>query len=317
MYRTLSVAPDLEGRVILFAESNEGIFSHTITGSDEVRIESDASDMRVAAVSVDTTAVVRGWYLSGDYTEIEDGLIEFSNSSSTNNYPRYVTTPSSGNISVIDEHGSHEGTPSGENMKVKTSSYDACVGVRHTSTDSGYEFVGWTIDSLSSSGFEFASSGFRREYISGVGYRYYVDDSAGFDPQNALVIYDINSSTAITITAVYKKICTVEFDANGGTDAPQAITIAEGDSVVIPDEIPVYDTFPFLGWSLSADSETAEYAPGDSIVVTSNITLFAVWYGDIPNPPSPPSSGATDKMVYIAGVDSLVYIPTNGSLAFG
>jgi hypothetical protein len=189
--------------------------------------------------------------------------------------------------------------------------------VRHTSTNSGYEFVGWTIDANIASAFEFASSGFRSEYIAGVGYRYYVDDSAGFDLQNALVIYDISSSTAITITAVYKKICTVEFDANGGTDAPPAITAIEGDLIVIPEEIPVYDTFQFLGWSTSADSDTAEYAPGDSIVITSSITLFAVWFGDTPNPPNPPSSGTTDKMVYITGVDALAYIPINGSLTFG
>lgn len=323
MYRNLSVASSLVGKVILFAESDEGVFSHTITASSGMRVESDHSSMKVAAISVDTSIVVRDWYLSGSYDEIEEGLIEFENSSSTNNYPRYTSSTSSGNITVIDEHGSHDGTPSGTNMKVLSGSYGACVGVRHTSTNTGYRFTGWLIETQYSGSFKFASSGYRQEYVSGSGYKYYINEANGFGLDNALVIYDLPSSNEIKITAVYEEVVTytVLFNPNGGEGAPEDITVEDGQSVIIPDTTPTYGDAIFLGWATTPDAISAEYIAGDTILPTENITLYAVWEGVEPDEPDEPDvpSGSTshDMISYLSTTDSIVFNPVGGALIFG
>lgn len=320
MYRNLSVASSLVGKVILFAESDEGVFSHTIIASSGVRVESDHSSMKVAAISVDTSIVVRGWYLSGTYDEIEEGLVEFENSSSTNNYPRYTASTSSGNITVIDDHGSHDGTPSGANMKVITESYGACVGVRHTSTSDGYRFTGWLIETQYLGNFKFASSGYKQEYVSGSGYKYYVDEANGFNLDNALVIYDLSLSNEIKITAVYEEIVThtVSFNPNGGEGAPEAITIEDGQSVIIPDTVPTYGDAIFLGWSIAQDATSAEYIAGDTITPTEDITLYAVWEGVKPDEPDEPGGSTSHDMIsYLVATDSIVFNPVGGALIFG
>jgi hypothetical protein len=320
MYRSLSVYDSISDKVILFAESKKGVFSHTISGSDAVTVNSSDSSMMVAAVSVDPSVVVRDWKLSGDYTEIEDGLIEFNDSSSTNNYPRYVSNTTSGHITVIDEHGSHAGTPNGVDMSVKSSSYGGCVGVRHTSTDDGYEFLGWEITTSSALAFEAASDGVKRDYTS-TDVRFYATEDTGFDINSALVIYNISSTRDITIKALYENVIlyTVSFNANGGSGAPEQITAKAGESVAIPDIIPQFGDANFLGWAITRNATSAQFSPGDTIVLIENLTLFAVWEGVEPPPtpddPSTPGQTKSGFLSFIASSGSITY-NKNGSLAF-
>ena len=67
----------------------------------------------------------------------------------------------------------------------------------------------------------------------------------------------------------------VTFDANGGTGSMEPVTVEEGNRYVLPacGFIPPVN-MQFSGWALSADGSVI--ADG-AIMVTSNITLYAIW----------------------------------------
>lgn len=81
---------------------------------------------------------------------------------------------------------------------------------------------------------------------------------------------------SFTITYVDRK--TLTYNANGGTGAPEANTkVGSGVATTISSTKPTRTNYTFLGWSTSSTATTATYQPGDSITITSNTTLYAVW----------------------------------------
>lgn len=83
-------------------------------------------------------------------------------------------------------------------------------------------------------------------------------------------------SSNVTLYAVWNNQWVVAFNGNGGEGLP-ALLVADGETAVIPKEIPVYNGQRFLGWSLALSAEQADYQPGDSITPTSNVMLNAMW----------------------------------------
>lgn len=76
----------------------------------------------------------------------------------------------------------------------------------------------------------------------------------------------------ITLYAVWVASATVTFDANGHGTAPEAVTVAQGEAV----ELPNLETrdYRFLGW---AETPTAKIGVTGSYTVKQNVTLYAVW----------------------------------------
>lgn len=72
-------------------------------------------------------------------------------------------------------------------------------------------------------------------------------------------------------------VYTVSYDANGGSGAPSSQTVKSGDSIIIASQIPTRKGYDFLGWSTSKTALTADYTGGNSMNVTANTTLYAVW----------------------------------------
>lgn len=74
---------------------------------------------------------------------------------------------------------------------------------------------------------------------------------------------------------------TVTYDANGGSGEPSPQTgvsvSAISCKVTISNIIPIKNGYSFLGWSQDSEAITATYKSGDSIVINSNTTLYAVW----------------------------------------
>ena len=70
------------------------------------------------------------------------------------------------------------------------------------------------------------------------------------------------------------------FNANGGSSAP-ATQICEGVSctATIPNTTPTRNGYRFLGWSESSTAINASYQPGDTITLSSDKTLYAIWQG--------------------------------------
>lgn len=95
----------------------------------------------------------------------------------------------------------------------------------------------------------------------------------------------IEHNRSINIADVYLVVETTEidytltFDANGGTSAPAAQTLAGTDSAtgMIALGRPVRDNHIFKGWATSATATEAQYQPGDTITISADTTLYAVW----------------------------------------
>ena len=82
----------------------------------------------------------------------------------------------------------------------------------------------------------------------------------------------INADTVVT--AQWKNLYTVTFDNNGGSGTMASVPVADGDSYALPSctfEAPT--GMMFSHWSVGGISKN----PGDSITVTSNTVVTAIW----------------------------------------
>ena len=72
---------------------------------------------------------------------------------------------------------------------------------------------------------------------------------------------------------------TLSYNANGGSNAPAAQS--GSTSYTISSTIPTRSGYTFLGWSKSSSATTPEYRAGNTITLTGNTTLYAVWTPEI------------------------------------
>lgn len=99
-----------------------------------------------------------------------------------------------------------------------------------------------------------------------------VSDNAG----NGNVAVE-NFNTGITFDNIY----TITYDANGGTNAPEAQSYqySATEEINLSSDVPTKDYYTFKGWATSATSTKVKYNAGASYPrnVTKDITLYAVW----------------------------------------
>lgn len=82
------------------------------------------------------------------------------------------------------------------------------------------------------------------------------------------------SNTAATLYAIWKY--TVNFNGNGNGVNPTAQTAVYGHNVTIAG-YPTRSGYRFLGWNSEQDGTGTHYAPGTSVAVNENCTLYAQW----------------------------------------
>lgn len=70
---------------------------------------------------------------------------------------------------------------------------------------------------------------------------------------------------------------TVIYNANGGENAPIEKVAEEGETVKISFHTPEKTNKVFLGWSFDEKAKTVDVDFGDTVKVTEDITLYAVW----------------------------------------
>ncbi|MDO4982692.1 MAG: InlB B-repeat-containing protein, partial [Eubacteriales bacterium] len=92
---------------------------------------------------------------------------------------------------------------------------------------------------------------------------------------DAITVEEGNECLA-DITFLKTSDFTVTFDANGGKSAPAEQTVSSGETLVLSDE-PTYEGYTFLGWATDPEATAAEFSVGESLTVTDNMTLYAVW----------------------------------------
>ena len=90
-------------------------------------------------------------------------------------------------------------------------------------------------------------------------------DMEGYLPTN--ILYYLAEAPAVTVT----------LDANGGqaTTTTQVGTL--GENMTLTTDIPTLEGDTFLGWATRPYDLVAVYKPGDTVVMTQDTTLYAVW----------------------------------------
>ena len=81
----------------------------------------------------------------------------------------------------------------------------------------------------------------------------------------------------VPLAGLQKVRCTVTYDAAGGAGAPESQLQESGRAVTVSSTVPTRDGYTFLGWTGEAGGKFAQYRPGDSLTVSMDTTLYAVW----------------------------------------
>lgn len=85
-------------------------------------------------------------------------------------------------------------------------------------------------------------------------------------------------TVACTLTANWVlDAYTITFENNGGSGGPTTQAINANETGVLTVQTPSRAGYSFVGWDTSSDAVTPVYLPGDSIALTEDITLYAVW----------------------------------------
>ncbi|GEM_PF-3988486 len=85
-------------------------------------------------------------------------------------------------------------------------------------------------------------------------------------------------SDAIWLYAVWSRNAyNLNFDANGGTNAPTSYSIYYDYEGGITYDKPTKENYTFLGWSKIKGATNPDYKPGDRIKISSDTILYAVW----------------------------------------
>lgn len=70
---------------------------------------------------------------------------------------------------------------------------------------------------------------------------------------------------------------TVTYDANEGENAPAPQSAYYNEALTITSSEPTRSGYDFLGWATSSSAETADYLPGESYTINTDVTVYAVW----------------------------------------
>lgn len=83
-------------------------------------------------------------------------------------------------------------------------------------------------------------------------------------------------ATAVLKITVIAATYTVQYDANGGKNAPASQTKTAQQELTLTANRPEREGFTFAGWSTSRNG-SIQYQPGDSFTTDKDVTLYAVW----------------------------------------
>lgn len=163
-----------------------------------------------------------------------------------------------------------------------------------------YTFLGWSTNSGATSA----------SYDAGGSYSYTFYD----------LIYGQPTEHTTTLYAVWShQTAYVNYDANGGSGAPEQQSHWAGYNVTLSSTRPTRDGYTFLGWATSASATTAVYQPGGTYELYTTTTLYAVWEAIVTYVAYIKVNGSwkqADVYVKVSGVwkkSSQAYVKVSGS----
>ena len=271
-YAYLAVYSSSVGKAVIFAETKPGYFGYVNDTKTGARCDSTGNTLKAVCVPTLAGYYCSSWSGGSGYTKdsTTPSIIDYSSSNGSTAYGMIAggSSVSGPSVTVIDNHGTHIGTPTGSAMKFRTGH---AIGVKHVSTDSGWRFLGWKITKYSTAtaaGTVLSTGGTTSGAV--------ITFDAAYDAEYA-VVFKLSTSSmySVTIEALYEATVsnvTLSYDANGGTSTPAAQTVAAGTTVTLAAAIsrPGYN---FAGWKIGGST----YAAGSSYTVKNNVTAVAQW----------------------------------------
>lgn len=271
-YAYLAVYSSSVGKAVVFAETKPGYFGYVNDTRTGARCDSTGNTLKAVCVPTVARYYCSNWSGGSGYTEdsTTPSIIDYSSSNSSTAYGVISggTSVSGPSVTVIDDHGTHIGTPTGSAMKFYTGH---AIGVKHVSTNNGWRFLGWKITKYSTAttaGTVLSTGGTTSGAV--------ITFDAAYDAEYAVVFKLATSATySVTIEALYEATVTnvtLSYDANGGTSTPAAQTVAAGTTVTLAAAIS-RSGYNFAGWKIGGST----YAAGSSYTVQNNVTAVAQW----------------------------------------
>ena len=88
-----------------------------------------------------------------------------------------------------------------------------------------------------------------------------------------------HGTTTLTAVSLSYELNAVSltYNANGGTGAPASQVLTPGVAATLSSTKPTRTGYTFLGWSTSSTATSATYNAGDSITISADTILYAVW----------------------------------------
>lgn len=277
------------GALGLFGQSTGDAFDVYNESADGVLFGSTSqkkSYVEVVAVAKDATHYPSTIYTySGTISKKVDGYWHTQwTGNNTGSSPSSVTaatktyTKSTFPVTVVDEHGTHLGTPNCSGIYFLNEAY---IGLLHQSAASGYTFTGWTItitrtNSTAQAKPTFASSetGITSEE-SGLDLMYTVPAS-----YEGAVIFkpSIYYTSAIVVKANYTKdkVTKVVSWMKNSAELFASTTCTVGEAWVFPDGTPTNGSLVFAGWYTAAVGGT-QIVEGAEFADSSPTTVYAQW----------------------------------------
>lgn len=271
-YAYLAVYPSSVGKAVIFAETKPGYFGYVNDTQTGARCDSTGNTLKAVCVPTLAGYYCHSWSGGSGYTKdsTTPSIIDYSSSNGSTAYGMISggTSTSGPSVTVIDDHGTHIGTPTGSAMKFYTGH---AIGVKHVSTNSGWRFLGWKITKYSTAttvGTVLSTGGTTSGAV--------ITFDAAYDAEYA-VVFKLSTSVTypVTIEALYEETVsnvTLSYDANGGTSTPAAQTVAAGTTVTLAAAIS-RSGYNFAGWKIGGST----YAAESSYTVHDNVTAVAQW----------------------------------------
>ena len=88
---------------------------------------------------------------------------------------------------------------------------------------------------------------------------------------------DIISSWETCTSVPEPTLYTIYFNANGGNGSMNSIELEEGKNFTIPSNSFTRTDYEFVGWNTKADGSGTSYDAGESLTLTTDLTLYAQW----------------------------------------
>ncbi len=102
-----------------------------------------------------------------------------------------------------------------------------------------------------------------------------------------VIAYDnLGNSSVINITGYISNVITVNYNANGGSGAPESQNKYNTVDLTLSSTKPTRTGYAFVSWNTSSDGSGTSYQPESKYTANESVTLYAIWKGTDTTPPT-------------------------------